>query len=67
MYICCKGFIITFVLCLLFQKFGDVAGVDVLRERDSGNSKGFGYVRFHRPYHAALALENCDRSKKISI
>ncbi|XP_052779140.1 RNA-binding protein 45-like [Mya arenaria] len=47
-----------------FTEFGDVHSVNVLRDRDSGSPKGFGFVRFHRPYHAALALENCDKSFK---
>ncbi|XP_045168628.1 RNA-binding protein 45-like [Mercenaria mercenaria] len=47
-----------------FSQHGDVASVNVLRDKDSGAPKGFAYVRFHRPYHAALALENCKPSFK---
>ncbi|XP_005103158.1 RNA-binding protein 45 [Aplysia californica] len=45
-----------------FSKFGDVENVTVLKDRSSGENKGFGYVRFFRPIHAALAYENCDSS-----
>ena len=45
----------------LFQKFGEVASVSVLRDKESGNAKGFGYVRYYRAYHAALALEECEK------
>ncbi|KAK7110500.1 RNA-binding protein 45-like [Littorina saxatilis] len=44
-----------------FEKFGDLDHVTVIRDRSSGESKGFGYVKYHRPYHAALAFENCDQ------
>lgn len=47
-----------------FSQFGDVASVNVLRDKDTQAPKGFAYVRFHRPYHAALALENCKPSFK---
>ncbi|XP_052683190.1 RNA-binding protein 45-like [Crassostrea angulata] len=47
-----------------FEKFGDIDSVMVVSDKHSGERKGFGYVRFHRPYHAALAFENCDPSFK---
>jgi len=34
--------------------------VSLVTDRHSGENKGFGYVRYHRAYHAALALEGCD-------
>lgn len=45
-----------------FSKFGDVENVTVLKDRNTGDNKGFGYVRFYRPIHAARAFENCDSS-----
>ncbi|CAG5134113.1 unnamed protein product [Candidula unifasciata] len=45
-----------------FSKYGDVESVTVLKDRSSGENKGFGYVRFFKPLHAALAYENCDTS-----
>jgi len=47
-----------------FAKYGDVENVTVLKDRGTGDNKGFGYVRFYRPIHAALAFENCDSSYK---
>ena len=45
-----------------FQEWGDIDYINVLKNRDTGKSKGLAYVKYYRPYHAALALENCDRS-----
>lgn len=36
----------------------------VVSDKHTGEKKGFGYIRFHRPYHAALAFENCDPCKQ---
>ena len=46
-----------------FQEYGDVEYVNILRDKSTNESKGLAYVKFHRPYHAALALENCDPCK----
>ena len=37
--------------------------MSVLRDHDTLKSKGFGFVKFHRAYHAALAFEECDRGE----
>ncbi|XP_048754378.1 RNA-binding protein 45-like isoform X2 [Ostrea edulis] len=47
-----------------FEKYGDIDSAMVVSDKHSGERKGFGYIRFHRPYHAALAFENCDPSFK---
>ncbi|CAL1528800.1 unnamed protein product [Lymnaea stagnalis] len=47
-----------------FAKYGDVENVTVLKDRNSGESKGFGYVRYFKPLHAAMAYENCEGSYK---
>lgn len=38
---------------------GTVENVTLLRDKQSGNLKGFGYIRFARFYDAAVAIENC--------
>ena len=40
-----------------FEQFGELSGVRVITDRDSGRSKGFGYVEFMDPSSAAAALE----------
>ncbi|CAC5406793.1 unnamed protein product [Mytilus coruscus] len=42
------------------KEFGDIDSVSLVTDKYSGANKGFGYVRFHRAYHAALAFEGCD-------
>lgn len=44
-----------------FSQWGPVDAVTIVRDKNSGSPKGFGYVRFTRFYHAALAFENCGR------
>ena len=46
----------------VFDQFGEVDYVQVVKDRKTRESKGFGYVNFKKPYYAALALEGCDRS-----
>ncbi|KAK7604547.1 hypothetical protein V9T40_005733 [Parthenolecanium corni] len=43
-----------------FQDFGDVESVNILRNRETHESKGFAYVKFTKIYDAAKALEECD-------
>ena len=47
-----------------FSQFGDVDYVSIVRDRNSKESKGFAYVKYHRMSHAAKAFESCDRSFK---
>jgi hypothetical protein len=54
---------VKYNILMLFQQHGDVASVNVLRDKDTGSPKGFAYVKFHRPYHAAIAMENCKPCK----
>lgn len=40
-----------------FEEFGELTGVRIITDRESGRSKGFGYVEFADPQHAKKALE----------
>lgn len=40
-----------------FEEFGELAGVRIITDRDSGRSKGFGYVEFTTAENGAKALE----------
>merc|ERR1711881_705851 len=44
-----------------FSEFGDIEYVQVVKDRNTGEKKGFGYVKYHRAYDAARALEDVDR------
>ena len=39
-----------------FEEFGEITGARVISDRDSGRSKGFGYVEFANSADAAKAL-----------
>nr|CAD7266338.1 unnamed protein product [Timema shepardi] len=47
-----------------FEQFGDIDYVSVVKDRETKESKGFAYVKYHRVSHAAKAFENCDRLYK---
>ncbi|XP_049843828.1 RNA-binding protein 45 isoform X1 [Schistocerca gregaria] len=47
-----------------FQEFGDIDYVSIVKDRETRESKGFAYVKFHKVSHAAKAYEGCDRSFK---
>ncbi|KAJ9575632.1 hypothetical protein L9F63_007493, partial [Diploptera punctata] len=47
-----------------FKQFGDIDYVSVIKDRETKESKGFAYVKFHKVSHAAKAFEGCDRSFK---
>lgn len=42
-----------------FSQWGDVENVTIVKDKSTGSPKGFGYVRFTKFYHAAIAFENC--------
>ncbi|KAJ1986763.1 splicing factor [Dimargaris cristalligena] len=44
-------------LRLIFEPFGPLESVTLHREPDTGHSKGFGFVQYHQPIHARMALE----------
>ncbi|XP_037051153.1 heterogeneous nuclear ribonucleoprotein 27C-like isoform X2 [Bradysia coprophila] len=41
-----------------FQRFGDVIDCVVMKNNDSGRSRGFGFVTFADPSHVSLVLNN---------
>ena len=50
-----------------FNEFGDYEYCNIIRDKQTGESKGFGYVKFSRASTAALAMENCDKSLKAIL
>jgi RNA recognition motif-containing protein len=55
----------------LFQKFGAVQSCDLVIDRDSGASKGFGFIEMPKPGEAKAAIKNLNNktlgSKKIRV
>ncbi|KAK7793770.1 hypothetical protein R5R35_000965 [Gryllus longicercus] len=47
-----------------FKQFGDIDYVSVVKDRETKESRGFAYVKYHKISHAAKAFENCDRTYK---
>ncbi|KAL7674339.1 hypothetical protein ACOME3_000620 [Neoechinorhynchus agilis] len=47
-----------------FEPFGEIESVQIVTDRNTGDSRGFGYVKFRKASDAAKALEECDASFK---
>ena len=47
-----------------FDSFGTVQYVNIVRDRETKESKGFAYIKFYRLVHAAAAFELCEKSYK---
>ncbi|XP_018601628.1 RNA-binding protein 45 [Scleropages formosus] len=45
-----------------FKGYGDIEYCIIIKNKTTGESKGLGYVRFHKPSQAATAIENCDKT-----
>uniref|UniRef100_A0A672RBZ0 RNA binding motif protein 45 n=1 Tax=Sinocyclocheilus grahami TaxID=75366 RepID=A0A672RBZ0_SINGR len=45
-----------------FKVYRDIEYAIIIRNKTTGESKGLGYVRFHKPSQAAKAIENCDKT-----
>ena len=54
-------------MIISFQDFGEIEYVRILRDRVTKESKGLAYVKYFRAYHAALAYEGCNQSKRQYI
>lgn len=50
-----------------FDQFGDFEYCNIIRDKMTGESKGFGYVKFSKASTAAVAMENCDKSLKAIL
>ena len=50
-----------------FEQFGDFDYCNIIRDKQTGESKGFGYVKFLKASTAAVAMENCDKSLKAVL
>ncbi|XP_043931365.1 RNA-binding protein 45 [Protopterus annectens] len=50
-----------------FKVYGDIEYCSIIKNKNTGESKGLGYVRFLKPSQAALAIENCERSYKAIL
>ena len=55
----------NFVKCMFCfpVEFGDIGSVNIVRDKGSRENKGFAFVRYRKVSSAALAIENCDKSK----
>ncbi|XP_030642959.1 RNA-binding protein 45 [Chanos chanos] len=45
-----------------FKEYGDIEYAVIIKNKSTGESKGLGYVRYHKPSQAATAIENCDKT-----
>lgn len=49
----------------LFETMGKVSSVKIIYDRDSGRSKGFGFVEMETPEDAQKALEELDGNEAL--
>ncbi|KAJ8255877.1 hypothetical protein COCON_G00197410 [Conger conger] len=50
-----------------FKEYGDIEYCIIIKNKTTGESKGLGYVRYHKPSQAATAIENCDKTFRAII
>uniref|UniRef100_A0A3P8YZ58 RRM domain-containing protein n=1 Tax=Esox lucius TaxID=8010 RepID=A0A3P8YZ58_ESOLU len=50
-----------------FKEYGDIEYCVIIKNKTTGESKGLGYVRYHKPSQAAIAIENCDRAYRAVL
>lgn len=43
-----------------FGQYGEIDNITIVKDRGTGQPKGFCYVRYNSFYHAAVAFENCN-------
>jgi RNA recognition motif-containing protein len=47
----------------LFEEYGDIASAKVIMDRDTGKSRGFGFVEMPNDESAKKAIEELDRAE----
>lgn len=47
-----------------FKVYGDIDYVNIVRDKETRESKGFAYIKYYKFSHAAKAFEECDRKYK---
>ena len=47
----------------LFEKYGSVESCDLVLDKSTGRSKGFGFVEMPKPEEAELAIKNLNNKK----
>jgi len=50
-----------------FIEYGDFDFCNIIRDKQTGENKGFGYVKFTKASTAAIAMETCDSSLKAIL
>ncbi|XP_019336144.1 RNA-binding protein 45 isoform X2 [Alligator mississippiensis] len=50
-----------------FKIYGDIDYCSIIKNKNTGESKGLGYVKYIKPSQAALAIEECDRNVRKCI
>ena len=50
-----------------FELYGDFEYCNIVRDRSTGENKGFGYVKFSKASTAAIAMEGCDKTFKAIL
>lgn len=43
-----------------FKQFGKIISIQIQRDRNTGESKGFDYIKYQKFSHSACAFENCE-------
>ncbi|CAH0557179.1 unnamed protein product [Brassicogethes aeneus] len=44
-----------------FKTYGDIDYANILKDKETRESKGFAYVKYYKFSHAAIAFEECDK------
>ncbi|KAI8597261.1 hypothetical protein EDD21DRAFT_418874, partial [Dissophora ornata] len=50
------------IICVLSQ-FGEIAGINLVRDKESGKSRGFAFIKYVDQRSTVLAVDNMNGSK----